>query len=72
MIVHSDHTKKLLRHAKRVIIKIGSALLVDKNTGEVNRDWLCSLAEDIAEHACAGPARCHRLVWSDRAGAARP
>lgn len=39
-----------LRAAKRVVIKIGSALLVDDNTGELHRAWLEALADDV--HAC--------------------
>ncbi len=34
--------------AKRVIIKIGSALLVDEASGKIRHDWLAALAEDIA------------------------
>jgi glutamate 5-kinase len=37
-----------LRKAKRVVIKIGSALLVDEATGRIRHDWLAALAEDIA------------------------
>jgi glutamate 5-kinase len=37
-----------LAAARRVVVKVGSALLVDKSTGNVNRGWLESLAEDIA------------------------
>ena len=37
-----------LATAKRVVVKVGSALLVEKATGRVNRSWLESLAEDIA------------------------
>ena len=37
-----------LSQAKRVIVKIGSSLLVDRKTGKVNADWLSSLAHDIA------------------------
>jgi glutamate 5-kinase len=37
-----------LARAKRVVIKIGSALLVEKSTGRVNRAWLETLATDIA------------------------
>lgn len=33
---------------KRIVIKIGSALLVDQKTGAIRRDWLLSLADDIA------------------------
>lgn len=34
--------------AKRVVIKIGSALLVDQESGAIRRDWLAALADDIA------------------------
>ncbi len=37
-----------LSGAKRVVIKIGSALLVDANSGDLRRDWLLALAEDVA------------------------
>ncbi len=33
--------------AKRVVVKIGSALLVDKETGSLRKDWLTALAEDV-------------------------
>lgn len=38
-----------ISNAKRLVVKIGSALLVDSNTGALRRDWLVSLAEDVAE-----------------------
>jgi glutamate 5-kinase len=34
--------------ARRVVIKVGSALLVDRATGDVNRAWVESLAADVA------------------------
>jgi glutamate 5-kinase len=34
--------------AKRVVIKVGSALLVDAEKGRLNRGWLESLAADVA------------------------
>lgn len=37
-----------LSGAKRVVIKIGSALLVDAVSGNLRRDWLFGLAEDVA------------------------
>jgi glutamate 5-kinase len=37
-----------LARAKRVVVKIGSALLVEKSTGRVNRAWLETLAADVA------------------------
>ncbi|WP_084164979.1 glutamate 5-kinase [Skermanella stibiiresistens] len=37
-----------LRDARRLIIKIGSALLVDETTGKVRREWLDAVADDVA------------------------
>ena len=34
--------------ARRVVVKVGSALLVEPSTGSVNRAWLETLAEDLA------------------------
>ena len=39
---------------KRLVVKIGSALLVDKDTGELRIDWLHGLAADIAEQKIQG------------------
>ncbi len=35
--------------AKKVVIKVGSSLVVDEETGKPNQAWLDCLAEDIAE-----------------------
>ena len=37
-----------LAGARRVVVKIGSALLVEPATGALRRDWLDALADDIA------------------------
>lgn len=37
-----------LGEAKRIIVKVGSALLVDEAKGHIRQSWLDSLAEDIA------------------------
>ncbi len=37
-----------LKDAKRLVVKIGSALLVDRDTGALRADWLRALAQDIA------------------------
>ncbi len=37
-----------LAKARRVVVKIGSALLVEGSTGRVNRAWLETLAADVA------------------------
>ena len=39
--------KHTLAAAKRVVVKIGSALLVDRERGTVHRKWLETLAEDV-------------------------
>ncbi len=38
----------LLSTSKRVVVKIGSALIVDSGTGQPARAWLNSLADDVA------------------------
>lgn len=40
--------------AKRLVIKIGSALLVDRHTGQLRRDWLVALSEDVARLRARG------------------
>ena len=37
-----------LSEAKRLVVKIGSALLVDRDSGAFRGDWLQSLADDVA------------------------
>jgi len=46
----TDH----LVQAKRIVVKVGSALLVDSKAGALKRDWLASLAADIAALKRAG------------------
>ena len=41
----TDHLAK----AKRIVVKVGSALLVDSAAGALKRDWLKSLAADVAQ-----------------------
>ncbi len=43
-----------LKEARRLVVKVGSALLVDTASGELKRDWLASLAEDIADFHARG------------------
>jgi glutamate 5-kinase len=40
-------TSTPLTQARRVVVKVGSALLVDGRTGRLNRAWLESLIEDL-------------------------
>jgi glutamate 5-kinase len=41
-------TVPTLGQARRLIVKIGSALLVDEATGLIRRDWLAAMADDVA------------------------
>ena len=50
----NKHTSNALIDAKRVVIKVGSALLVDIQTGQLRRDWLDALGQDIAQLKRAG------------------
>ena len=43
-----------LREAQRLVVKVGSALLVDPVSGRLNRSWLESLAQDLARAARRG------------------
>jgi len=47
-------TAPALAEARRIVVKIGSALLVDETTGQVHRPWLDALAEDLAARHGAG------------------
>lgn len=44
---NKDISTNRLGNAKRVVVKVGSALLVDETHGTVHRKWLESLADDI-------------------------
>ncbi len=41
-------------NARRIVVKIGSALLVDRESGRLRSAWLNSLADDVAMLAAAG------------------
>ena len=42
------------RKARRIVVKIGSALLADRGTGQLKAAWLNSLMDDVAELAKSG------------------
>ncbi len=54
---------------KRLVVKIGSSLLVDDDTGEVRQTWLNALAEDIAD--CQSRGREVLIVSSGAIAAGR-
>ena len=43
-----------LAHFRRVVVKVGSSLLVDSKAGTVNADWLRALAADLSDFATRG------------------
>jgi len=43
-----------LADARRLVVKIGSALLVDDASGDIRRPWLDALADDVARCAARG------------------
>ncbi|PIE06746.1 MAG: glutamate 5-kinase [Rhodobacterales bacterium] len=43
-----------LKEARRIVVKVGSALLVDAATGALRADWLASLAADVARLKARG------------------
>src|SRR3546814_18233358 len=43
-----------LADARRLVVKIGSALLVDQETGRMRRAWLDALADDLARCRAEG------------------
>ncbi len=48
------HARPEWAKAKRIVVKIGSALLVDRANGKLRAAWLTSLADDVAGLAAAG------------------
>ena len=45
---------QILSSSQRIVIKIGSALLVDADNGALRTDWLSSLIEDVAQLKASG------------------
>jgi glutamate 5-kinase len=60
---HNQSTSPLAR-TRRVVIKVGSALLVESRTGVLNRAWLETLAADVAQIHARG---CEVLLVSSGA-----
>jgi glutamate 5-kinase len=47
MATHRPSSDSPLTGARRIVVKVGSALLVDHETGRLNRTWLETLIEDL-------------------------
>src|ERR1700734_1518871 len=50
----SMQLKEGLAAARRLIVKVGSALLVDEASGDIRREWLAALIEDLARVPARG------------------
>ena len=37
-----------LKNFRRIVVKVGSSLLIDSDAGEVRASWLAALAADLA------------------------
>jgi glutamate 5-kinase len=48
MATLTETTRPVLAQAQRMVVKIGSALLVDRTTGVLRAEWLAGLAADVA------------------------
>ncbi|MEE2661708.1 MAG: glutamate 5-kinase [Pseudomonadota bacterium] len=48
MVTVENRSRRQIGESKRLIIKIGSALLVDEKTGKIRNNWLTGLAKEIA------------------------
>jgi glutamate 5-kinase len=46
--------KSRLEKARRIVVKVGSALLVDSKTGTIKASWLASLIDDLADARVRG------------------
>jgi len=42
-------TRPSLKNFRRIVVKVGSSLLIDSNAGEVRTSWLAALAADLAK-----------------------
>ena len=45
---------ELIKSSKRLVVKVGSKLLVDDTDGKIRESWLNSLCEDIAQWKTRG------------------
>ncbi len=50
----SQPKDRSLRSARRLVVKIGSALLVEDGSGDIRRKWLDALGDDVAGLRAAG------------------
>ena len=49
-----SHARPEWTQARRIVVKIGSALLADRDTGRLKSDWLATLIDDVGALAKSG------------------
>tara|TARA_B100000676_G_scaffold308227_1_gene368545 strand:+ start:1823 stop:2953 length:1131 start_codon:yes stop_codon:yes gene_type:complete len=49
-----NHQSIKLNHSRRIVIKVGSSLLVDDEQGVIQYEWLAALADDVAQLQARG------------------
>jgi hypothetical protein len=54
--------------ARRIVVKVGSALLVDPETGHLRRAWLTGLVEDLMRLRARGSTGHPRVLRRHRPG----
>ena len=65
------NTASLVTSAKRLVVKIGSALLVNEETGDLHQAWLDALCDDVARAHARGftrtaDMRARRPAWKSK------
>ena len=46
---HPTMARPALKNFRRIVVKVGSSLLIDSDAGEVRAAWLAALAADLAK-----------------------
>ena len=44
----------IIKHYKKIVIKVGSTTLINQSSGKLKSKWLSSICKDIAELSNAG------------------
>ena len=42
-----NNLKKIISSSNRIVLKVGSSILMNQNSGEINTKWLTSFAKDL-------------------------
>src|SRR5437868_14523613 len=58
----SPMARPSLEQFRRIVVKVGSSLLIDSDAGDVRASWLAALADDLAKLHNEG--RDPLIVWS--------